>query len=217
MAKSKNQPNKNKSQLDIERLKPLKIEETIEKKPPRSSTKLDSVLANLGSKILDLKVGKMNMGSLEFDFDFLDDEDFDEEFEEYLQEVLGTENIEVNKTNLKKYFNYLKKNLKMPCLVTGIDVLDEEDDPELDSGTKKDNVSVSMLAEDDIYNIVEFNNHLHDLYGILVEVESARVTRLRRTKNKERLTVPLAQLEVLDPDSPNYELLDNYSIWFFSE
>lgn len=217
MTKSKNKPNKNKSQLDIENLKPLQIEETIEKMLPRSSTKLDTVLTNLGSKILDMKVGKMNMGSLEFDFDFLDDEDFDEEFEEYLQEVLGTKNIQVNKTNLKKYFNYLKKNLKIPCLVTGIDVLDEEDYPEVDSSTKKGNVSVSMLAEDDIYNIVEFNNHLHDLYGILVEVESARVTRLRRRKNKQRLTVPLAQLEVLDPDSPNYELLDNYSIWFFSE
>lgn len=214
MAKSKNKPNKNKSQLDIDRLKPLIIEETIEKKPPRSSTKLDSVLANLRDNLSQMKVGKMNMGSLEFDFNFLDDEDFDAEFEEYLRELLETENIQVNKTNLKKYFNYLKKNLKMPCLVTGIDVQDEEDSPEVDRSKKKGNVSVTMLGEDDVYNIVEFNNHLHDLYGILVEVEPARV---KRGKNKQRLTVPLAQLEVFDPVSPNYELLDNYSIWFFGE
>ncbi|MDY6806507.1 MAG: hypothetical protein SXA11_22240 [Cyanobacteriota bacterium] len=214
MAKSKNKPNKNKSQPNIDNLKPLLIEETIEKKPPRSGTKLDSVLANLGSNISQMKVGKMNMSSLEFDFEFFDDEDFEEEFEEYLRDILGTDNIQVNKTNLKKYFNYLKKNMKMPCLVTGIDVLDEEDSSENDRSKKKGKVSVTMLGEDDIYNIVEFNNNLHDLYGILVEVEPAKA---KGGKNKERLTVPLAQLEVFDPDSPNYELLDNYSIWFFSE
>ena len=108
MAKSKNKSNKNKSQPNIENLKPLEIEETIEKLPPRATTNLDNFLANFPGKIVPIEVGGKKVISIEFDLDDQEwnedlDEDYEAEFQEYMEQLLGTKNIQVNKSNLKKY------------------------------------------------------------------------------------------------------------------
>ena len=221
MAKSKNKSNKNKSQPNIENLKPLEIEETIEKLPPRATTNLDNFLANFPGKIVPIEVGGKKVISIEFDLDDQEwnedlDEDYEAEFQEYMEQLLGTKNIQVNKSNLKKYLTYLKKNLKLPCLVTGLDdlVLDEEDYQEFNQAKKKGDVSLTMPVEDETYKILGFNNYLDEKFGILVEVERSPE---KRTKDKPRLTVPLVQLEGYDPTSEDYELLETYSIWFCGE
>jgi len=221
MTKSKNKSNKNKSQPNIENLKPLEIEETIEKLPPRASTNLDTFIGNFPGKIVPMQSGGKKLISIEFDLDDEDwnqdwEEDYEAEFKEYMEQLLGSKNIQVNKTNLKKYLTYLKKNLKLPCLVTGLDdlVLDEEDYQDFNQSKKKGNVFLTMPVEDEIYKILGFNNYLNEEFGILVEVERSPQ---KRTKDKPRLTVPLVQLEAYDPTSEDYELLETYSIWFCGE
>lgn len=221
MAKSKNRSNNNKSQPKIENLKPLEIEETIEKLPQRVGTNLDSFLGNFPGRIVPMRVGGKKVISIEFDLDDEEwnedwDEDYDAEFEEYMEQILGTKNIQVNQTNLKKYLTYLKKNLKLPCLVTGLDdiVLDEEDYQEFNQSKKKRDIFLTQPVEDETYKILGFNNYLDEKFGILVEVERSPE---KRAKDRPRFTVPLAQLEGYDPTSEDYELLENYSIWFCGE
>jgi hypothetical protein len=43
-----------------------------------------------------------------------------------------------------------------------------------------------------------------DLYGIIVDVRRGR----------EKFTFPLCDLEVVDKRSPNYQLVDDYAVWF---
>ena len=45
---------------------------------------------------------------------------------------------------------------------------------------------------------------VHDLYGIIVACRQGRVP----------CDVPLADLEVVDKNSPNYQLVDDYRVWF---
>jgi hypothetical protein len=218
MAKSKNKSNKSKPKPKIENLKPLEIEETIEKLPPRASTNLDTFLGNFPGKIVPMQVGGKKVISIELDLDDEEwnenwDADYEEEFEEYMRQLLGTQNTLINKTNLKKYLSYLKKSLNLPCLATGLDdmILDEEDYQDFNQSKKKRNVFLTMPVEDEIYKIIGFNNYFDEEFGILVEVEPSPE---KRTKDKPILTVPLAQLEAYDPTSEDYELLETYSIWF---
>ncbi|NEP47173.1 MAG: hypothetical protein F6K35_51525 [Okeania sp. SIO2H7] len=221
MAKSKNKSNKNKSQSDLENLKPLEIEETIEKMPQRVGRNIDDFLANFPGKILPMQVGGKKVISIEFNLDDdWDDDEWDEYYREELTEeyrrILGTKNIQVNKTNLKKYFNYLKTNLELPCLVTLIDdaIIDEGDYHEFNKNKRKGDVVLTMPVEGEFYNIVGLNNYVDNKLGVLAEIEPRR---WKRHQKQQRLTVPLAQLEVEDPDSPNFDLLDDYLIWLFGE
>jgi hypothetical protein len=43
-------------------------------------------------------------------------------------------------------------------------------------------------------------------YGIMAEV--------KRVSDKKEFTLPLADLEATDASSRNYQLLDDYSVWF---
>lgn len=223
MAKSKSKlnKNKNKSQPELENLKPLEIEETIEKLPTRTRSLLDDLLDDFPVEVLPQGLGNKIAHLFEFyDEDEDDDDDFDEdEDEELKQDIMGileTNNIEVNKTNLTKYLSFLKKNLKIPCLVVGEQVYLDEDYPQLGKGKKQSNVTVTMAVEEQLYKLVGLNDNLDDKYGILAEVEVA-TKGVRRVKDKQRLTVPLAQLEVENVMSDNFELLMDYSIWFFDE
>lgn len=224
MAKSKSKLNKNqnKSKLELENLKPLEIEETIEKLPTRTRSLLDDLLDDFSVEVLPKNLGDKITQLFEFydededeDDDFDEDED-DEELKQDIMRILETNNIEVNKTNLKKYLSFLKKNLKFPCLVVGEQVYTDDDYPQLGKGKKQSNVTVTMAVEEQLYNLVGLNDNLDDKYGILAEVE-VKTKGVRRANDKQRLTVPLAQLEVQNVMSDNFELLIDYAIWFFDE
>ena len=87
---------------------------------------------------------------------------------------------------LTRWSEYLDENLNFPIAA----VVDETDDfgPIRDG----DKVSIKSLP------------HLEDMYGIIAEV------RLGRNK----YAIPLCELEVIDKNSPNYQLIDDYRVWF---
>lgn len=87
---------------------------------------------------------------------------------------------------LSRWSEYLDENLNFPIAA----VVDETDDfgPVRDG----DKVSIKSLP------------HLVDMYGIIAEV------RLGRSK----YFIPLCELEVTDKNSLNYQLIDDYRIWF---
>lgn len=87
---------------------------------------------------------------------------------------------------LTRWSEYLDENLNFPVAA----VVDETDDfgPVRDG----DKVFIKSLL------------HLVDMYGIIAEV------RLGRSK----YAIPICELEVIDKSSPDYQLIDNYRVWF---
>lgn len=81
---------------------------------------------------------------------------------------------------------YLDENLNFPIAA----VVDETDDfgPIRDG----DKVSVKSLPQ------------VADMYGIIAEVRLG----------KSKYFIPLCELEVADKNSPNYQLIDDYRVWF---
>lgn len=211
MAKSKSSKNQSQSNLDAKKLKPLQIDETIESIPRSNNNNLESLLAKIVGNKFPMKVGGLEIVRNDFDLDesnYLTDYD---DFETEIENILGTPNIAVNEKNLKKFQKYLNKNLEMPCEVVAMDGYNEDDYKQDMDFKNRGKLSVTVPDEGEEYEMVEVDNYLDNKYGILVEV--------MRISDRKKLTVPLAQLEVIDPDdeSPNYDLLDIYSLWFFSE
>lgn len=87
---------------------------------------------------------------------------------------------------LIRWSEYLEENLNFPIQA----IVDETDD----YGPVKEGAKV----------LIKSLPHLEDLRGIIAEI------RLGRSK----YAFPLCELEVVDKTSPDYQLIDDYRVWF---
>ncbi len=148
-----------------------------------------------------------------------DDEDEQEMDEEELKEleaqenriqtIIGSEDLEVTEDTLKTYLNYLHQKIHHPCYLTGIDEFEWEEYYIFGSGTKKEyeKLKKNRPSYTDIFKLLILKAGNID-EGIMIEVE--------RESDQKKFTIPLAPLEVTDENSANYELIDDYSVWFFN-
>ena len=207
MPKSNQRQNKKKSQPDTRDLKPIKIDETI---VSGKTSKMN------GGENLSITVPLDNFLQQIDSFQIVEDDDdeveeiHEEVFEEKLEEVLGTTTFKVNQTNLKKYLKYLKQNLAIPCLVTGVEEFEWEEYYTVGPGSQKEyqKLKKTQPSYTDEFNILKLDNKLDVRDGILAVLE--------RTTDNLKFTLPLAELEGVVEDSVDAKLLQYYGIWFFT-
>ncbi|MDE5082746.1 MAG: hypothetical protein O4859_16365 [Trichodesmium sp. St18_bin1] len=206
MPKSNQRQNKKKSQPDARELKPIKIDETI---VSGKTSKMN------GGENLSITVPLDDFLQQIDSFQIVEDDDeveeiYEEVFEQKLEEVLGTTTFKVNQTNLKKYLKYLKKNLAIPCLVTGVEEFEWEEYYTVGPGSQKEyqKLKKTQPSYTDEFNILKLDNKLDVEHGILAVLE--------RTTDNLKFTLPLAELEGVAEDSVDAKLLQYYGIWFFT-
>ena len=207
MPKSNQRQNKKKSQPDTRELKPIKIDETI---VSGKTSKMN------GGENLSITVPLDDFLQQIDSFQIVEDDDdeveeiHEEVFEEKLEEVLGTTTFKVNQTNLKKYLKYLKQNLAIPCLVTGVEEFEWEEYYTVGPGSQKEyqKLKKTQPSYTDEFNILKLDNKLDVRDGILAVLE--------RTTDNLKFTLPLAELEGVVEDSVDAKLLQYYGIWFFT-
>lgn len=203
MAQFKNKSNHSKGRPERDALKPVQIDETIVAGIHRREDR------NLHDILLDLP-GVRVLGTRE-DWELGEIDTFNwNEFEKRVGKILATKKLEVKPQTLRKYWEYLQKNLVFPCQVTGINPFPWEDDNLLGSSTSKPSKTYkkmknSLPASTDIFNILQLKKLLDGEMSIYVE--------LQRLKDKKQFTLPLADLKAVETD-PNAQLLDDYSRWF---
>jgi len=134
-------------------------------------------------------------------------ENFDEQ-ESRIISILGTEDLELNRKTLKIYLQYLKEQIEKPCELTGIEDFDWEEYYIFGSGNKKEyeKLKKTRPSYKDKFIMIDFETGIDGDYGILVNVQ--------RTSDKRKFTLPLADLKATAKKTKNYELLDDYSVWF---
>ena len=122
--------------------------------------------------------------------------------------VTDEEDMVVNDENLEKYFQYLNKNIAFPCIVTGIEDFRWEEFYVLGPGDKDEyeELKKTQPSYTDHYRILSFDDHYDEDNGILANVS--------RISDKGKFTLPLEDLEAVDRTSINYQILDDYSVWF---
>ena len=116
----------------------------------------------------------------------------------------------VEAATLRTFFNYLKENLEVPCLLTGIESMGYfgwEERFEFGFGSKAEyeRVRPERGSYHDQYELKEFAVEIEPGWDIGVNV--------RRTSDGKHFTIPLSELEAVEQTSPNYELLNDYTVW----
>ena len=123
--------------------------------------------------------------------------------------ILGTKKLDVTRKTLSTYLKYLKNHVETPCQLTGIEDFEWEEAYVFGFGSKREyeELKKTQPSYTDKFNLIDFIDDIDDEYdGIFVNVQ--------RLSDKKQFILPLADLKSTDKKSKNYQLLDDYSVWF---
>ncbi|CAG0944016.1 hypothetical protein BROC_02494 [Candidatus Brocadiaceae bacterium] len=114
----------------------------------------------------------------------------------------------VTEESLATYLAYVKEHLELPCELTGIEDFDWEEYYVIGPGNQKEygKQKKTKPSYTDKYDLLSLADEGDGWVGILVKV--------KRVSDKKKFTLPLAELKAADKRSKNYQLLDDYSVWF---
>jgi hypothetical protein len=118
------------------------------------------------------------------------DEGFDSDLEQDLRIAALLENVadeEDDEKALQAWLRHLEAKLSLPFEAQ---IVETQENGLLKAGAQ---VSVFDFAG------------IHNEYGIMVSIKTAR----------KRFDFPLSNLEVCEETSPNYQLVDDYEVWFY--
>ena len=129
--------------------------------------------------------------------------------EKRIASIFGMDEVpEVSGETLKTYLHYIKENIDTTCEITGIEDFGWEEYYIIGPGNKKEHEKLRKNRPSfmDTYKIIGFDDEPDEDFGILIN--------LRRTSDRKKFTLPLADLEVTDKNNPSHQLLDDFSVWF---
>jgi hypothetical protein len=108
------------------------------------------------------------------------------------------------------YKSYLEANLKFPIRITRVGGFDWEQFYIFGPGEKREYEMLKKTrpSHTDIFNMIRIDPHYDEDYGLF-----AKVTRL---SDKKRFQLPLADMTAIDEKSSEYQLLEDYSVWFIN-
>jgi hypothetical protein len=132
-----------------------------------------------------------------------------EKQEKRIMAILGTEKLDVIKKTFSTYLRYLMNHVELPCQVTGIEDFEWEEPYVFGFGSKSEyeELKKTQASYKDKFNLIRFVDEIDDYYdGIFVHAQ--------RLSDKKKFILPLADLKSADRKSKNYQLLDDYSVWF---
>jgi hypothetical protein len=123
-------------------------------------------------------------------------------------DVDNEEKQEKSSETVAKYLHYLKENIEFPCIVTGLEDFPWEEKYVFGYGSKKE---YEKLKKD--------NPSYKDKFEILDFIEDEDYDRhimvkVKRLSDQKEFILDLDYLKAVDKKSKNYQLLDDYSVWY---
>ncbi len=123
-------------------------------------------------------------------------------------DVDNEEMQEKSSETIAKYLHYLKKNIEFPSIVIGIEDFPWEEKYVFGYGNKKE------------YEKLKKNNPSYkDKFEILDFIEDEDydeqiMVRVKRLSDQKEFILELDYLKAVDKKSKNYQLLDDYAVWY---
>jgi len=189
--------------------KKIKKKKTGAKKQRTKSTKTIKIIP------VDLKTvtdRSMEISSINESLKAIFEKDGVDEQDQRIFMILGVTNeydADVNIENIETYFKYLKNQIKMPCIVTGIEPLGcfrWEEYYSFGPGSEKEHhqLKKEQPSFTDEYALIKFD--YDDSNGVFAQVQ--------RLSDKKKFYLTLCDLEGVDEGSRNAKLLHDYVVWF---
>jgi len=137
------------------------------------------------------------------------DKDFKKQ-EKRIESVFPKDSDDISRRpeTIKIYKKYLESNLAFPIELTGIEDFNWEEFYILGPGDKNEyeELKKTRPSYQDIFNMTGLDKYYDDHHGLF-----AKVTRVSDHKHFQ---IPLVDLKVIDKKSKNYQVLDDYAVWF---
>jgi len=124
-------------------------------------------------------------------------------------DIDNEEKQEKSTETIAKYLHYLKENIELPCIVTGIEDFPWEEKYVFGYGNKKEyeKLKKENPSYKDKFEILDFiEDEDYNDEQIFVSV--------KRLSDQKEFILELDYLKAVDKKSKNYQLLDDYSVWY---
>jgi len=142
-----------------------------------------------------------------------DDEEMDAQ-DKRIMEIVGDPEEADFDESIDTFYKYLKTNLSFPCEVTGIEDFQWEEYYVVGPGNKAEyeHLKKKKPSYRDRYELLEIIQDA-DSEWMMCEGDDLGA-RVRRISDKKEFVLGLSEIKATDKKSKNYELLDDYSVWF---
>lgn len=136
---------------------------------------------------------------------------FDEQMKR-CEAILGNSAGETQEDAIDAFLKHLKANLQLPCEVTGIEDFGWEEPYVIGGWSQADykRLKTSQPSYSDKYELLAIG---HDEYSEWMMFSEDIVAHVRRKSDGKAFDLGLAELRATDKKSPNFQLLDDYSVW----
>lgn len=135
----------------------------------------------------------------------------DEQFER-INKIVGNDEW-MAEEQIDIFYNHLKDSLRLPFEVTGIEDFGWEEFYIVGPGSKEEHEALrrNQPSYKDIYKLIEIKNRVTSEWMLYSPEIGARV---RRKSDRKVFWLGLSELKAMDEGSKNYQLLDDYAVWY---
>ena len=137
--------------------------------------------------------------------------DLDEQ-EQRIRAVLGHKKIRQNEA-LKRWHTHLVSRLALPCDVTGIEDFQWEEIYVIGPGSAAEYriLKKSRPSYQDVFELTAIQIDAESEWSMFPEELKACV---RRKSDSKEFILGLSELKTISEQSSNFQLLDDYAVWF---
>ncbi len=133
---------------------------------------------------------------------------------ERINAVLGDREFEDQGEAVEALFEYLKANLQLPCEVSGSEDFRWEEPYIIGGWDEKEyeTLKKTQPSFEDKFTLLSINNDEVSPWMMFYGEDIAAV--VKRVSDGKKFVLGLADLMATDPTSKNYQLIDDYAVWF---
>ena len=137
----------------------------------------------------------------------------DEQFQR-IDAILGDSMERGFPAAVKVFFEHLRRSLVLPCEVTGIEDFRWEEFYVIGPGSRKEyeRLKKHQPSYRDRFELMKIEMDIYSEWMLFVVEDIA--AHVRRKSDRKKFTLGLAELKAVDERSPNYQLLDDYAVFF---
>jgi len=134
--------------------------------------------------------------------------------ESRIRAVLGDDEEPVSEETVKRFYEHLKKNLRLPFEVAGIEDFRWEEFYVIGPGDAEEykRLKKTQPSYKDRYDLIEIDPEAESEWMLFCGEDIGAL--VRRKSDARQFCLGLAELEATDRKSANYRLLDDYAVWF---
>lgn len=153
-------------------------------------------------------VNDLNKMGKEFHMSKMNDQD------QRIEEILGSEGEQDFEEATDIFLDHLRKNLRLPCEVTGIEDFDWEEFYVFGPGDQKayERMKENQPSFEDRYDLLAIEKDVFSEWMMFGGEDIG--AQVRRKSDGKEFRLGLAELEAIDKKTSNYQLLDDYAVWF---